>query len=110
MAQYLNKQQLGQLQEILNAKEIAIRIRTRVTIPDDSAEADTPSTTDVNEGVTKMAIAELADIEAAQKRMSNHQYGICTDCGCAIDYDRLKAYATAKRCARCQSLYERGCH
>jgi len=54
-----------------------------------------------------MTLTELADIEAAQRRMQNHQYGICMECGCAIDYKRLQAYPTAKRCANCQLLYER---
>ncbi len=107
MTKHLSKKELCHLQEILNAKEIATRIRTHVTIPDEIDDADTASAADVDERLTRMTLAELADIEAAQRRMQNHQYGICMECGYVIDYKRLQAYPTAKRCASCQLLYER---
>jgi len=107
MTKHLDKKELRHLQEILNAKEIAARIRTHVSIPDELDEADTASAADVDERLNRMTLTELADIEAAQRRMQNHQYGICIECGCAIDYKRLQAYPTAKRCANCQLLYER---
>jgi signal-transduction protein with cAMP-binding, CBS, and nucleotidyltransferase domain len=35
------------------------------------------------------------------------RYGICIDCEQEIEYERLCAYSTAKRCARCQNVHER---
>jgi len=48
----------------------------------------------------------LRDIKAARERLSAGTYGICTDCGEPITYERLLAYPTAKRCIHCQRLRE----
>ncbi|MBS0432976.1 MAG: TraR/DksA C4-type zinc finger protein [Proteobacteria bacterium] len=52
--------------------------------------------------------ADMRDIRAARERLSAGTYGICTDCGEAIAYQRLLAYPTAKRCIHCQHLHEQG--
>ncbi len=45
-------------------------------------------------------------MEAALARMHAGSYGICTDCGAAVDPARLEAFPTAKRCFNCQRSYE----
>ncbi|EIC28532.1 MULTISPECIES: TraR/DksA family transcriptional regulator [Methylomicrobium] len=50
---------------------------------------------------------EIKDIEAAQTRITENQYGICQDCGYPIYFKRLLAFPTAKRCVACQRLYEK---
>ncbi|CAJ0779549.1 RNA polymerase-binding transcription factor DksA [Ralstonia condita] len=50
---------------------------------------------------------ELADIEASRKRMREHRYGVCVDCGDAIPFLRLQAQPTAERCVACQAARER---
>jgi RNA polymerase-binding protein DksA len=52
-------------------------------------------------------LEELRDVEAALARMQQGAYGTCTTCGGAIPYERLTAYPTAKRCHRCQGVYEK---
>lgn len=52
-------------------------------------------------------IQELRDIEAARARIKDGSFGSCSDCGGDIDYDRLLAYAIAKRCVPCQRQRER---
>jgi RNA polymerase-binding protein DksA len=52
-------------------------------------------------------LEELHDIGDALARMKDHSFGMCTTCGAAIDYDRLLAYPTAKRCFACQQQRER---
>jgi DnaK suppressor protein len=52
-------------------------------------------------------IIELRDIEAARERLRNRTYGICSDCGELIPYQRLVAYPTAKRCVKCQQHREK---
>jgi DnaK suppressor protein len=52
-------------------------------------------------------IEEIRDIEAALLRIAGQTYGMCTDCGGDIVYERLSAYLTAKRCARCQAHHEK---
>lgn len=56
---------------------------------------------------TTLHFSELRDIAAAQERMRHGNFGICTDCGEEIPYNRLSAYPTAKRCIRCQHKHER---
>lgn len=99
----LTERQLIHLQELLDAQEISARIRARVPIPEEPDDCDP---TDVDDAMIKMELAELADIEAAHQRMDDHQYGRCIDCGCTIDYARLQAFPTAKRCTQCQYLHE----
>jgi RNA polymerase-binding transcription factor DksA len=52
-------------------------------------------------------IGEVRDIEQALMRMSSRSYGVCIDCGVAIDYKRLQAYPSAHRCRPCQEQYEK---
>jgi DnaK suppressor protein len=52
-------------------------------------------------------IEEIRDIEAALLRVAGQAYGICIDCEGPIDYERLRVYPTAKRCARCQERREK---
>lgn len=51
-------------------------------------------------------VQEIRDIDAALLRIAEGSYGVCTDCGEAIEVKRLEAYPTAKRCRPCQSNYE----
>ena len=61
---------------------------------------------DVNLAVIDNQINEVRDIEAALERMQTGTYGICMDCGAPIDFERLDAWPTAKRCLPCQQRYE----
>ena len=51
--------------------------------------------------------AEMQDIEMALARMHEGSYGVCADCGEVVEFERLRAYPTAKRCRPCQERYER---
>ena len=52
-------------------------------------------------------IRDLRDIEAAFGRIKAGEYGVCTDCGDDIAFERLRAYPTAKRCIVCQQRHEK---
>jgi DnaK suppressor protein len=52
-------------------------------------------------------LEELRDVEATLGRMQQNAYGVCSDCRAPIPFERLKAYPTAKRCHRCQTLHEK---
>jgi len=62
---------------------------------------------DLNLGIIDRHIQEIRDIEAAQARARDRSYGICIDCRTDIDYERLLAYPTAKRCFDCQRQHEK---
>ncbi|MDD2420976.1 MAG: TraR/DksA C4-type zinc finger protein [Heliobacteriaceae bacterium] len=49
---------------------------------------------------------QLADIDAARKRISEGVYGRCSDCGAKIDPERLAAKPTAELCLACQTGQE----
>lgn len=52
-------------------------------------------------------VEEIRDIEAALNRMEKGSYGLCSDCGYVIDYERLAAFPSAKRCLQCQAQHEK---
>jgi RNA polymerase-binding transcription factor DksA len=70
----------------------------------DAALADT--TLAVDDAVINQDVDDVRDILAARDRLSVGTYGTCVDCGDRINYERLLAYPTAKRCIHCQRLYE----
>jgi RNA polymerase-binding transcription factor DksA len=70
----------------------------------DAARAETTLAAD--DAVINQDIEDVRDIRAARERLSAGTYGVCTDCGEAIAYERLLAYPTAKRCIHCQRLHE----
>ena len=51
-------------------------------------------------------VVELRDIESARERIQSGDYGVCVDCGVDIEYKRLQASPTAKRCHDCQGIHE----
>lgn len=53
------------------------------------------------------ARAELKKISAALARMESGEFGICIDCGMAIDEDRIRAYPYAHECIDCATIGER---
>jgi RNA polymerase-binding transcription factor DksA len=59
--------------------------------------------------LTSLAIveAELKDIHDAVRRIENGTYGICEECGKAIDEGRLEAIPWARFCVADQARIER---
>jgi RNA polymerase-binding transcription factor DksA len=50
---------------------------------------------------------ELRDVDAALRRLAEGTYGICTDCGAEIGFERLHAEPEAARCVDCQRRHEK---
>lgn len=71
----------------------------------DEALAEVALSTDY--AIVRQDIEDVRDIVAARKRLAAGTYGVCTDCGAEIGYERLLAYPTAKRCIGCQREHER---
>ena len=119
---HLTRSQMRTLKQLMRRREIAAQAEIRleagrradepyaelagaVTDPGDEATADL--IVDVDNAVIGMQLAELGDIAAARERIRHRCYGTCVECEQEIDYERLHAYPTAKRCVRCQGLHER---
>ncbi|HEX6016625.1 MAG TPA: TraR/DksA family transcriptional regulator [Burkholderiaceae bacterium] len=62
---------------------------------------------DITESEVVRDVGEVRDIVAAEQRLAAGRFGICIDCGEAIEYKRLEAYPTAKRCLACQQHREK---
>ena len=62
----------------------------------------------VDEARVDHAVRELQEVLAARGRLANHDYGLCTDCGEAIDLSRLMALVATPCCTACQTVRERG--
>ena len=75
-------------------------------VTDTADEALASALVDVDTAIIDRHVIELRDIDAARERMQKHIYGICSDCGDAMTFQRLAAYPTAKRCVRCQQQRE----
>ena len=54
------------------------------------------------------AVCALEDVLAARRRLADHSYGQCADCGEAIDLGRLMALAATPCCTACQAIREQG--
>jgi RNA polymerase-binding transcription factor DksA len=74
---------------------------------DSSDEALLDTLSAVDEALVRQNLQDVRDIAAARQRIKAGTYGVCTDCGDAIGYDRQRAYPTAKRCVNCQGEHER---
>lgn len=54
------------------------------------------------------AVRELEEVIAARRRLADHDYGLCADCGAAIDLGRLMALAATPCCTTCQAIRGHG--
>lgn len=118
----LTNAQLKQLHQLLNNNFAKLRdeVRAELVSSGEKHYADLVSgvldigdesvadmLADMNAALFDRQIQEIRDIEAAWLRLADLSYGICTDCGADIGYERLTAYPTAKRCYTCQNQREK---
>lgn len=61
---------------------------------------------DLNTAVIDRHISEIRAVEAALLRVNNGSYGICDECGGAIEPQRLEVQPAAMRCIECQTRFE----
>lgn len=93
-------------QELLESDdERYIELAGQVHDLEEESVADLLVDTDL--AVIDLHIKEVRETEQALMRMGSGSYGYCIECGEAIDFLRLKAYATATRCVRCQDMFEK---
>lgn len=56
--------------------------------------------------LSDLEIAELGAVSRALVRLRGDGYGLCTDCGAEIPFDRLKVEPQAERCVPCETRHE----
>jgi RNA polymerase-binding transcription factor DksA len=98
---------LQEIREVLtrSGDERYARLAGEAADPGDESVADLLS--DVSHAEVARDVNELRDIVAAEARIAAGQYGVCIHCEADIEYRRLLAYPTAKRCYDCQQNYEK---
>jgi len=75
-------------------------------VGDEADRAFVETSVDIETGRVDRQIRELREIEAARERVAQGTFGACIDCGAPIEYERLRIYPPAVRCAECQTLFE----
>lgn len=72
--------------------------------PDDlgSLEADR----EVAIKVAEKMLLEVQEVEAAERRMESHTYGLCEKCGDEISFPRLRAIPETRVCGTCRQEAE----
>jgi DnaK suppressor protein len=75
-------------------------------VGDEADRAFVEAAIDIETGRVEQQVKELREIEAARERVAQGTFGVCVDCDGPIEYQRLRIYPPAVRCAECQTLYE----
>jgi RNA polymerase-binding transcription factor DksA len=98
---------LQEIREVLTraSDERYARLAGEATDLGDESVADLLS--DVSHAEVARDVNEVRDIIAAEGRIAAGRYGVCINCEADIEYKRLAAYPTAKRCFACQQNHEK---
>ncbi|MGI9236703.1 MAG: TraR/DksA family transcriptional regulator [Woeseiaceae bacterium] len=100
--------ELNKKKEELTARLSRISANLRRGYEADSKErAKQLEDNEVVDALGNEARTELAKISAALTRMDTGAYGMCIECGMAIEEGRLKAYPYADECIDCAEFDER---
>ena len=76
-------------------------------VPDPGDESVQSLIQDLDQADASRDLSELRTLDAARARMDEGSYGICSNCGQDIGFERLRANPAAERCIQCQTQYEK---
>jgi DnaK suppressor protein len=76
-------------------------------VPDPGDESVQRLISDLDQAEVTRDLSELRMLDATRTRMDEGSYGICSNCGQDIGFERLRANPGAERCIRCQTLFEK---
>jgi RNA polymerase-binding protein DksA len=62
---------------------------------------------DENMTLVSRQVQEFAELETAQQRLDTQEFGVCSECGSDIGFQRLLAAPNATRCVDCQTQHEK---
>ena len=99
---------LEEVREALEKSENQQYVELIDRAPADSGDQATgDALADLNLAIIDRHVLEIRDTEAAKARIRDGSFGTCIDCGGDIEFERLLAYLTAKRCFVCQRQREK---
>lgn len=87
--------------------------RSRIEHVGDARESDADDAPrraldrEVDMALSDIDLQELGQVSRALLRLDEADFGLCTDCGAEIPFDRLKVEPQAVRCVACESRHER---
>jgi len=100
-------------QEIARLDELA-RTETRTTdallMADDLDNARSQEDLDLHISLIDLAEARLNSALDALERLERNEFGVCSECGDEISFERLRAVPMAARCVECQQKFELSTH
>lgn len=76
-------------------------------VPDPGDESVQSLIQDLDQADAWRDLSELRTLDAARARMDEGSYGICSNCGQDIGFQRLRANPAAERCIQCQTQFEK---
>ena len=76
-------------------------------VPDFGDQATAASLADFDNAIARRHIEVIREIDDALIRIRTRRFGRCVECDSPMEYARLKAFPTARRCVICQNLHER---
>ena len=118
---HLSVKQMSSLEQLLDQRELDAQTQIHAEagrredepfaeltgeVSDVGDESSADVIVDIDNARMGLQLVTLNDIALARQRISDKCYGICIDCGTEIEYSRLQAYPTAKRCTACQQVHE----
>jgi RNA polymerase-binding transcription factor DksA len=85
--------------------------RTALGLPTPLPEPGDEAVEDLESGIAVASVerdaSELNAITEALSRLDSGRYGLCSDCGAPLAWERLMAQPQAVRCVRCENENER---
>jgi len=118
----LNSEQKQQIQSALAVRRTQLKDEIRVELEAsgqqhfadlagevaDAADASVADLlVDQNIAIVSRQVEELIQVEAAQARLNEVDFGACGECGADIGLPRLLAVPHATRCIACQGQHEK---
>ena len=76
-------------------------------VPDPGDESVQSLIQELDQAEASRDLSELRTLDTARARMDEGSYGICSNCGQDIGFERLRANPGAERCIRCQTQFEK---
>ena len=117
----LNQKQLDALKRAIDARqeELVAEVRADVSrsrdeavgtqageVSDSTDQASAEQAVRLNVAELLLDLDQLSQVQAARTRLETGTFGVCTDCGGDIPYERLRAQLAALRCVDCQRINE----
>jgi DnaK suppressor protein len=107
MTERLRQRQAELLVLLRQARDAGMPEDSPPDVTDFKDVADEETRAIVDEVAHTHAVVELAQTVAALRRVDEGTYGLCEDCGEAIDERRLRALPATPFCTPCQARHER---